>query len=209
MPVMNPDGYDYTWNNDRLWRKNRQETYNPRCFGIDIDHSFDYHFTKSEESSCSEDYAGEGAFESLESHAWDKYLNETRHDHPMYGYIDLHSYAQEVLYPYAYTCEQAPRDKENLLELAYGLSQSIRLNSGKNYGVLSACEDKGADLLPSMGAGSALDYMYHNKAHWAFVMKLRDSGSHGFLLPPKYIAPVGKEIYASIKYFAGFVLSDD
>ncbi|QPG74918.1 hypothetical protein FOA43_002256 [Brettanomyces nanus] len=210
LPVMNPDGYDYSWKTERLWRKNRQETYHPRCFGIDIDHSFNFHFTKGEDTSpCSEEYSGEGAFESLESYAWDNYLNETRHKHPIYAYIDLHSYAEEVLYPYAYSCTELPRDEENLLELAYGLSQAVRLQSGKMYSVLSACEDRGADLLPSMGAGSALDYMYHNKAYWAFVLKLRDSGSRGFLLPKKYIVPVGKEIYASIKYFADFLLNPD
>ncbi|OWB75455.1 hypothetical protein B5S31_g5356 [[Candida] boidinii] len=209
LPVMNPDGYDYTFKNERLWRKNRQETYLPRCFGIDIDHSFDFHFTKTYDSPCSEDYSGEGAFESLESDAWNKYLNQTKHDHPIYGYIDLHSYAQEVLYPYAYSCSELPRDEENLLELAYGLSKAIRLQSGKNYGVLNACQDKGSDMVPSMGSGSALDYMYHNRAYWAFVLKLRDSGSHGFLLPSKYIVPVGKEIYSSIKYFSSFVLGLD
>lgn len=208
LPVMNPDGYEYTWKSERLWRKNKQQTYNPRCAGIDIDHSFGFHFTTGFESPCSEDYAGESEFEALESYNWDKYLNETKHSHPIYAYIDLHSYAEEVLYPYAFSCDIIPRDEENLLELAYGLSQAIRLNSGKYYEILKACEDKGADLLPSMGAGSALDYMYHNKAYWAFVLKLRDSGTHGFLLPSKYIVPVGKEIYAAVKYFAAFLLSD-
>lgn len=208
LPVMNPDGYEYTWKSERLWRKNRQKTFNPRCPGIDIDHSFGFHFTSGFESPCSDDYSGESEFEALESYNWDKYLNETKHSHPIYAYIDLHSYAEEVLYPYAYSCDILPRDEENLLELAYGLGQAIRLKSGKYYEILKACEDKGADLLPSMGAGSALDYMYHNKAYWAFVLKLRDSGTHGFLLPSKYIVPVGKEIYAAVKYFAAFLLSD-
>lgn len=208
MPVMNPDGYEFTWKSERLWRKNRQQTFNPRCSGIDIDHSFGFQFTSGFESPCSDDYSGESEFEALESYNWDRYLNETKHDHPIYAYIDLHSYAEEVLYPYAYSCDVLPRDEENLLELAYGLSQAIRLKSGKYYEIVKACEDKGADLLPSMGAGSALDYMYHNKAYWAFVLKLRDSGTHGFLLPSKYIVPVGKEIYAAVKYFAAFLLSD-
>jgi extracellular matrix protein 14 len=208
LPVMNPDGYAFTWKTERLWRKNKQRTFNPRCLGIDIDHSFDFHFTTGIESPCSDDYSGEAAFEALESYNWDNYLNGTKHSHPIYAYIDLHSYAEEVLYPYAYSCDILPRDEENLLELGYGLAQAIRLKSGKYYQILKACQDKGADLLPSMGSGSALDYMYHNKAYWAFVLKLRDSGTHGFLLPSKYIVPVGKEIYASVKYFAAFLLSD-
>lgn len=208
LPVMNPDGYAYSWTHDRLWRKNRQQTYHPRCFGIDIDHSFNYHFTNGNMPACSEDYPGTAAFEALESYNWDTYLNTTIHTHPIYAYLDLHSYAEEILYPYAYTCDLIPRDEENLLELAYGLGQAIRLKSGKSYEVLSACMDKGADLLPSMGAGTALDYMYSRKAWWAFVLKLRDEG-HGFLIPPKYILPIGKEIYASVKYFCGFLLSDN
>lgn len=208
LPVMNPDGYVFTWKHERLWRKNKQQTYHPRCSGIDIDHSFNFHFDSGLESPCSEDYAGDSPFEALESYNWDKYLNETKHSHPIYAYVDLHSYAEEILYPYAYSCDILPRDEENLLELAYGLAQSIRLKTGKSYQIIKACQDKGADLLPSMGSGSALDYMYHNKAYWAIVLKLRDSGTHGFLLPSKYIVPVGTEIYASIKYFAAFILDD-
>ncbi|ODV97152.1 hypothetical protein PACTADRAFT_79561 [Pachysolen tannophilus NRRL Y-2460] len=206
LPVMNPDGYEYTWTQDRLWRKNRQETYISRCFGIDIDHSFDYHWTHSDDNPCGEDYSGEAAFESLEAQLWNKYLNDTNKSHNIYGYIDLHSYSQEVLYPYAYSCEQQPRDAENLIELAYGLSKAIRLKSGEHYDVLSACLEKDVDLLPSLGSGSALDYMYHNRAFWAFQIKLRDDGTHGFLLPTKYIQPVGKEIYSAIRYFCTFVL---
>lgn len=209
IPTMNPDGYAYTWSEDRLWKKNRQETHLPRCFGIDIDHSYDYHWTHSSDWACGEEYSGESPFEALESRIWNEYLNSTNDDHNIYGYIDLHSYSQEVLYPYAFSCNEQPRDEENLIELAYGISKTIRMQSGKNYNVLPACIDKDSDLLPDLGSGSALDYMYHHKAFWAYQLKLRDSGSHGFLLPSKYIEPVGREVAAAIRYFCAFVLSDD
>lgn len=209
IPVMNPDGYAYTWTEDRLWKKNRQETHLPKCFGIDIDHSFDYHWTRSSDWACGEEYSGESPFEALEARMWHQYLNDTNHDHKIYGYIDLHSYSQEVLYPYAFSCTEQPRDEENLIELAYGISKTIRRQSGKNYNVLPACIDKDLDLLPDLGSGSALDFMYHNKAYWAYQLKLRDSGSHGFLLPSKYIEPVGREVAAAIRYFCTFILSDE
>ncbi|EGW31526.1 uncharacterized protein SPAPADRAFT_62113 [Spathaspora passalidarum NRRL Y-27907] len=209
IPVANPDGYEYTWKADRLWRKNRQQTVQPNCFGIDLDHSYDYHWTKSTDWECGEEYSGEYPFEAIESKIWEEYLNNTNHDHKIWGYIDLHSYSQEVLYPYAYSCDQQPRDEENLIEAAYGIAKSIRLQSGVNYHVLPACIDRDADLLPDLGSGSALDFMYHNRAYWAFQLKLRDSGSHGFLLPPKYIEPVGREVFAGFKYFCYFILSDE
>ena len=209
IPISNPDGYEYTWRSDRLWRKNRQLTLYPGCFGIDIDHSYDYHWIKSSDWACGEEYSGEQPFEAYESQIWEDYLNATNNDHKIWGYIDLHSYAQEILYPYAYSCSEQPRDEENLIELAYGISKAIRVQSGKTYDVLPACIDKDADLLPDLGSGSALDFMYHNRAYWAYQLKLRDSGSHGFLLPSKYIEPVGEEIFAGIKYFCLFILSDD
>lgn len=209
IPVMNPDGYAYTWTEDRLWKKNRQETHLPKCFGIDIDHSFDFHWTRSSDWACGEEYSGESPFEALEARVWHEYLNSTNDDHNIYGYIDLHSYSQEVLYPYAFSCTEQPRDEENLIELAYGISKTIRRQSGKNYNVLPACIDKDLDLLPDLGSGSALDFMYHNRAYWAYQLKLRDSGSHGFLLPSKYIEPVGREVAAAIYYFCTFILSDE
>lgn len=209
IPVLNPDGYEYTWTLDRLWRKNRQQTPDPNCFGIDIDHLYDFHWTHSTDSACGEEYSGNSPFEAYESRIWDEYLNNTNHNHQIYGYIDLHSYAQEILYPYAFSCAQQPRDEENLIELAYGISKAIRMQLGKYYDVLPACIDRDSDLLPDLGSGSALDYMYHNKAYWAYQLKLRDSGLHGFLLPSKFIEPVGQEIASGLSYFCRFILTDE
>ncbi|SCU80157.1 LAMI_0B01024g1_1 [Lachancea mirantina] len=209
IPVFNPDGYAYTWTHDRLWRKNRQQTYFPRCFGIDIDHSFDFHWTGAEDIPCSEDYGGDSPFEALEAESWNNYINETKSEYTIHGYLDLHSYSQEILYPYAYSCEALPRDLENLLELSYGMAKAIRNKSGKSYTVLSSCQDRGSDLKPGLGSGSALDYMYHHRAHWAVQLKLRDTGNHGFLLPPKYIVPVGNEAYAALRYFCEFILNPE
>ncbi|EMG50369.1 ECM14 Inactive metallocarboxypeptidase ECM14 [Candida maltosa Xu316] len=209
IPVFNPDGYEYTWTTDRLWRKNRQDTVHPRCFGIDIDHSFGYHWTKSSDWACGDEYSGEEPFEALEAKIWEEYLNNTNSDHKIWGFIDLHSYAEEILYPYAFSCKEQPRDEENLLELAWGLAKAIRMQSGTNYQVFAACLDRDADLLPDLGAGTALDYMYHNRAYFAYQLKLRDTGNHGFLLPPKEIVPVGREVVASLKYLFHFLVDQD
>lgn len=209
IPVFNPDGYSYTWNHDRLWRKNRQETFWPNCPGVDIDHSFDFQWTATNEFPCSESYSGEKPFEAIEASSFNHYLNTTKGEYKIHGYLDFHSYSQEVLYPYAYSCDAVPRDLENLLELSYGLAKAIRKRSGKNYKVTASCKDRGSDLAPGLGSGSALDFMYHHRAHWAFQLKLRDTGNQGFLLPAKYIAPVGKETYAAVKYFCSFILDPD
>ncbi|ODV62904.1 putative metallocarboxypeptidase, partial [Ascoidea rubescens DSM 1968] len=211
IPVMNPDGYEYSWTTERLWRKNRQETFLPRCFGIDIDHSFDYHWTQTSDNDypCDEDYAGDDPFEAIEAEQYNDYLNYTKSHFNIHGYIDLHSYAQEILYPYAFSCKEMPDDEENLIELGYGLAKAIRGKTGKHYGVFPACKDRNSNLMPGLGSGSSLDYMYNKRAYWAFQIKLRDSGSHGFLLPSKFIIPVGQEIFRSVKYFSDFILNPE
>lgn len=73
IPVANPDGYVYTWEADRLWRKNRQPTGVSLCVGIDIEHSFSEHRRDQAnwrpQVPCSENYGGYKAFESLEAAA--------------------------------------------------------------------------------------------------------------------------------------------
>ncbi len=61
LPVFNVDGYAYTWTHgkfneseflkkkivlslERLWRKTRSPTSNPRCFGADPNRNWDYHW---------------------------------------------------------------------------------------------------------------------------------------------------------------------
>ncbi|KAF0267431.1 hypothetical protein FOG48_03437 [Hanseniaspora uvarum] len=211
IPVFNPDGYEYTWRNDRLWRKTRQQTSHPRCFGIDLDHSFDFQWTDND-TPCSVYYSGQSPFESLESKALNEYLFDKKNNDEnfkLHGFIDFHSYGQEILYPYGFSCDLQPRDIENLLELSYGMARSIRLKTGEAYEVMPSCKDKGSDLIPGFGSGNALDYFYHSKAHWAFQFKIRDLGEKGFILPKKYIKPVARENYAAVKHFCDFILNPE
>jgi extracellular matrix protein 14 len=57
IPELNPDGIEYTWSADRLWRKSRQHTSMQYCRGLDLDHAFGYQWDGSglhENDPCSE-----------------------------------------------------------------------------------------------------------------------------------------------------------
>ena len=195
IPTLNPDGYIYTWETDRLWRKNRQQTGIRFCQGMDLDRSFGFEWSATD-NPCSESYTGEAPFQAVEAKRladWAK--NETQSNNVEFvGFLDLHSYSQEVLYPYSYSCDDAPPGLENLEELAIGLSKSIRTTHGRNYEVMSACEgnsiytsnNKKVHLRPSIepNGGSALDFFYRTMGvRYAYQLKLRDRGTYGFLLP--------------------------
>ena len=40
-PILNPDGYDFSWRYDRLWRKNRNLNGGHRCRGVDLNRNYD------------------------------------------------------------------------------------------------------------------------------------------------------------------------
>ena len=42
IPIVNPDGYIYSWSNDRFWRKSRNINKNTQCVGTDLNRNFNY-----------------------------------------------------------------------------------------------------------------------------------------------------------------------
>ncbi|KAL8780620.1 MAG: hypothetical protein Q9194_000811 [Teloschistes cf. exilis] len=226
IPTLNPDGYVYTWENDRLWRKNRQQTSLRFCRGLDLDHAYGFEWDSNDmaDNPCSESFAGEAPFEAVEARrfaTWAK--NHTENENStIVAFVDFHSYSQQILYPYSYTCTEAPPTLENLEELAIGMAKAVRLTNSERYSIASACEGsiESTDETDGRtkhskpqrfesGGGSPIDYFYHSLGiKYSYQIKLRDTGSYGFLLPSKNIIPTGKEAFSAMKYMAHFLMGN-
>ncbi|OAF57115.1 Putative metallocarboxypeptidase ecm14 [Pseudogymnoascus destructans] len=238
IPTLNPDGYVHTWETDRLWRKSRQQTHLRFCRGLDLDRSFGYRWAGSafQANPCSESYPGSAPFQAIEAHRlaeWAK-MEVKENNAKFVGLLDLHSYSQQVLYPYSYSCEAEPPTIENLEELGMGLAKAIRISSGEFYAVTSACEgsvvtkkkkgkgksaktkkkdeekeEETRKIRMESGGGSAIDWFYHEmKVRYTYQLKLRDTGSYGFLLPGEHIVPTGEEAFNAVKYFGDFLMGN-
>jgi len=71
MPVVNADGYEYTFTVDRLWRKNRRKAGYAGCSGVDLNRNFGYKWGGKGTSKdiCKDTYAGSKPFSEPESDA--------------------------------------------------------------------------------------------------------------------------------------------
>ncbi|BFZ60431.1 Putative metallocarboxypeptidase ecm14 [Saitoella coloradoensis] len=213
VPTVNPDGYAYSWEEDRLWRKNRQNTSLPYCKGLDLDRTWGYKWGAGAKTNiattnpCSENYRGEEPFAATEPRLISDFIqNRTSSgEDDILAFLDLHSYSQTIQYPWAYDCSALPPDAEDLDELGIGIAHAIRRIHYENYDVESVCGNPDPTEAGGM-PGAAIDWAYgEQKIRWSYSIKLRDTGSYGFLLPKEEIVPTGEEVFSGIKYLAKFI----
>lgn len=76
MPVVNPDGYEFSHTGDRLWRKNRAPGGSGRCAGVDLNRNYGYRWGGEGASRrpCDEIYAGSRQFSEPETAALSNYV---------------------------------------------------------------------------------------------------------------------------------------
>ncbi|XP_045029724.1 carboxypeptidase A1-like, partial [Daphnia magna] len=106
VPIANPDGYAYTWNTDRNWRKNRLVNNESTCVGVDANRNFPIGFAGSGSSSdpCSGTYHGIAAFSEREASAFRDLIAADR-GRVKTTISHMHSYSQMFLSPYGYTTD--------------------------------------------------------------------------------------------------------
>lgn len=191
-PLSNPDGYAYSWNNERLWRKNRSPTKVAWCKGVDLNRNFDVNFggVGASSFSCSEIYSGSTPFSENESQAMARYLASVRHK--LLGYFSLHSYGQMWLTPLSYTKKKVA-DRALHLSVAEYATRTMYSNSGVRYSYGPSTS------LLYLTSGDSSDWVYTKlNCSNAYGIELRDSGRYGFLLPESQITITSEEITAGL-----------
>ncbi|KAF5296420.1 hypothetical protein FQR65_LT01407 [Abscondita terminalis] len=178
LPVLNPDGYEYSHTHDRLWRKNRR--FYGSCYGTDLNRNFGYAWGQSGSSSCPchDDYSGPRPFSEPESEAVRNFIESTRHYWE--GFLTFHSFGQIIFY-----------QGYDLKKLANSLAKKMEHVNGVMYATVPLTNE------PTSGGSNEWAKMIM-KIKYAFSIELRDLGNRGFILPYWNIVPSGKEGVAAV-----------
>uniref|UniRef100_A0A668AG94 Carboxypeptidase B2 (plasma) n=1 Tax=Myripristis murdjan TaxID=586833 RepID=A0A668AG94_9TELE len=195
LPVMNPDGYKYTWTTNRMWRKNRSYSTDSSCVGVDLNRNFDANWCTegASDKPCSEIYCGAFPESEPESEAVANFLRS--HKDSVQLYLTIHSYSQMLLFPYSCTLDEAENHNE-LLVMAQEAAQKIRRYYRNTYKY--GAGGKTIYLAP----GGSDDWAYNLGIKYSFTFELQDRGRYGFLLPPSHISKACNEALIAVKTIA-------
>jgi hypothetical protein len=188
VPVVNPDGYQYSWSGDRYWRKNRHGRH-----GVDLNRNYAIAWGGSGSSGNerSQVYRGERAFSEIESSA----LRDLAKREQVTMHIDFHSYGQLVMYPWMYTAAPA-KDRDRYAAIGDRMASAMFAQHQTRYRLLSGVET-------SPTGGTMTDWMYGEAGALSYTVELRPRGGSGFVLPPEQIRPTCGEGLAAVLAFRG------
>jgi len=193
IPVMNPDGYVYTWTTDRFWRKNRRGMY-----GVDLNRNWGFHWGGAGSSGDlgSEIYRGSAPFSEPETQA----LRDFFLAHPnIRGHADLHTYSTLLMWPWAYTSSLCP-DHYSYADFA-GVMRDL---AAAVHGLQYTLGPVYTTLYPASGA--SVDWVYGAAGRWSVTMELR---GYGFAVPASEIILSAEENLPALLYFGAWVAACD
>ena len=198
VPIANPDGYQHTWDDNRLWRKTRRVN-GDGTFGVDWNRNFaaGWGGPGSSGNTNSDTYRGSGPFSEPETQA---IRDDVMAQSNSVAFFDVHCYSQLILWPYGYD-DTEPEGTAGVVHrmIGEGIRDAIASVHGTSFAPQPA-----HDLY--LASGTSLDWAWDDAGVYSFTYELRDTGNFGFILPPEQIIPSGEEILESFLYVGEQVL---
>jgi hypothetical protein len=177
MVVANPDGYQYTFDRERLWRKNLHDNNGDGQItngdGVDLNRNYDVKWGYDEEGSSSQmssdTFRGTKAASEPEVQAHQALIDRLKFK----ALITYHSYGPLVLYPYGWQIQTPSADDP--LYVAYSGTDANPAVSGFDPGVA-------ADLYITNGTTD--DYSYAKTGTLSWTVELNEGcDGCGFVFP--------------------------
>jgi len=159
VPILNPDGFEYSRKHFSFWRKNRRIN-KDGSIGVDLNRNFSIGFKKNSDMK-SNIYGGEEPFSEAETRAIKEFVD--KHENITIA-LDYHSQGN-VFFPAHKFKHEAEIDGTDLNVLCANMSREINRVTGRNYGIHRGKPP--ANLI----SGSGREY-YYSKGILATVVEV-------------------------------------
>ncbi|GAB0095239.1 Zinc carboxypeptidase A 1 [Sergentomyia squamirostris] len=191
-PSVNPDGYVYTHQKNRLWRKTRSP--HGSCIGVDANRNWDFHWNEigASDNPCSDTYSGPSAFSEPETLAISNYITNLKDK--IHLYLSFHSFSQLIIFPYGHTAEPVENHKD-LQEIGNEAAKAL----AKRYGTKYVVGDIYNTIYPA--SGTSIDWargVLDISLSYCYELRPKNQFQGGFELPAKQIKPTSLETLDSL-----------
>ncbi|KAG9477169.1 hypothetical protein GDO78_002525, partial [Eleutherodactylus coqui] len=198
LPVLNIDGYIYTWTTERLWRKSRSKHENGTCYGVDLNRNYDVKWCSlgSSTNCTSNIYCGVSPVSEPETKAVVNFVEMRKSE--IICFLTMHSYSQYILTPYGYSMD-LPQSYYETIKVAAMAAAELKKKHGTVYKVGSF-----ANLLYE-ASGTSQDWVHDQGIEFSYTIELRDNGTYQFILPENQIQPTCEETMAGVMTIINYV----
>ncbi|NTV80784.1 MAG: zinc carboxypeptidase [Candidatus Aminicenantes bacterium] len=200
VPIVNPDGLEYSIHVYRYWRKNRRANADG-TYGVDINRNYGYRWgfdnIGSSGNPGSDVYRGTRPFSEPETAA----VRDLFADHDFRAAISFHSYSQAIMYPWGYTTDPAPGDA-GLGAIAATMSGLMAAVNGTVY-----AHGQASRLLYTTN-GDTVDWTYGLRGAPSFTIELPpvDIDGGGFFNDEAAIGAIFGENLPAMLHLARYAL---
>ena len=175
VPVVNPDGYVYTWESDRWWRKNRQPNNNNDCVGTDLNRNWNFDWNGEESTSedpCSQIYVGTAPFSAPETVLLSQYISSIPN---LVSHIDVHSYSALIVGPWS-SSDEPTEDNDEIFCLGTHMQSAV--SNTHNYPYIFGTGT--VNNLLYLISGGMVDWVYGSFPALSFLYELRPANLYYF-----------------------------
>ncbi|XP_013196115.1 carboxypeptidase B-like [Amyelois transitella] len=194
LPIVNPDGFEYSRDYERLWRRTRSynESVSVTCYGVDANRNFDVAFNTIGVSAnpCAQDYPGTEPFSEPET----RYVRDIMFEYleRIQMYLNIHSHGNWLLYGFGDTT--LPANSLQIFHVGAAMGAAIdalKLPQARYYRVGNSA------ILLYPTSGSAQDYGQRIGIPFSYTLEL-PGYTYAFQVPPSYIQQINTETWAGL-----------
>ncbi|XP_050355254.1 carboxypeptidase B-like [Nymphalis io] len=198
IPVLNPDGYEYTHTNLRLWTKSRSIRSNLGhvCPGVNINRNFDidWLFSDTSSSPCSHLYGGVEALSEPETKMIKNLIE--KYGRTIRLYISLQNNGNFISYPWQYE-----RAASGMFRQHHLLGLNMTSAMGDEYKL-----DVGSVAVGDRASGTSTDYVMDSGVLYTFNINIANKGVNGVIIPETEIKPISEKVWNTVAIAAQSII---